>query len=132
MLGRAPKPDFEPEIDETLNIYASTVLPKTTFNDPKAVDNVIKAFHEDKIGIDEMSTSINKMRIDPRIIIACAIFIPIGLMLFYQGVVSPAVAAEQAYNIKLIQNGGNITAAGPPPKSLAETFRLPGFSPPPR
>lgn len=124
-------PDYVPVVDETINIYSSTVLPPTTFNDPKAIDSLVnKAFHQNKVGIDEMSTSINKMRLDPRIIIAIAIFVPIGLMLFYQGVIAPAQNAENDYKIKLAQHGGNVSAVGPPPKGVGEILRLPGFSAP--
>lgn len=127
-MKKPTDPDFEPTVDETINIYSSTVLPRTTFNDPKAIDNVIKSFHQDKIGIDDMSTTINKMRIDPKLVIAIAIFVPIGLMLFYQGVISPADQAQKDYQLKLAAHGGNVTAVGPPPKGLGETFRLPGFN----
>lgn len=134
MFRKEPEPDFQPVVDETINIYSSTVLPRTNFNDPKAIHNMINAFHQDKIGIDDMSVSINKLPIDPKLIIAMAIFIPIGLMMLWGGVISPTIQAENQYKLQLAKVGGNSTVLENQgierPPGLAEVFKLPGFNRP--
>jgi hypothetical protein len=138
---QGPEAVFEHVSDETINLQAHNLMPnsdKILFIDPKVVGLPPKGIPQMKRVLELMSMPVQKKPIDPRLLIAVGIMfvmVVIGIIVLYTQFIKPQQEAEQAYNLQLLQNGGNTTGLHKPGGSGSGglfQFQPPNpFGPPP-
>lgn len=115
MKTEAPTVYYSHVTDETVNLHATKLMPKTdklNFIDPKAVEIFPKATPRLKLIVEHLGSDVPKKAIDPKIFMGIGIlvvFVILGIVIFENQVVAPQAQKDRDFQLQLLQHAGNQT-----------------------